>query len=331
MSNHIKFPVCVRCFTFNHAPYIKDAMDGFCMQQTSFPFVCVIVDDASTDREQEVIKSYLAQNFDFDNHEIVRNEETNDYIMTYAQHKTNKNCFFAVYLLKYNHYSIKIDKFPYFSEFHDNVMYHALCEGDDYWINPNKLQLQADYLDNNDSCLLCYGKGKRYIQSKQSISDEVVGKDFVSFEQLIISNTVSTMTTMIRSNAYNEYIQEKKTWGEKRWRMGDYPIWLWCSLNGECHFFDEIFGVYRILDESASHSKEINQQISFVLDFKEIQLFFINKYSKSSRIKYKVLCRDSFTLLKLYYRAKSYKLIHCVSQLLYYSFQYSITLFGKEK
>ena len=46
-----KFKVCVRCFTFNQAKYIEETMNGFVMQQTDFPFVCCIVDDASTDGE----------------------------------------------------------------------------------------------------------------------------------------------------------------------------------------------------------------------------------------------------------------------------------------
>ncbi len=54
-----KWQVCVKCFTYNHASYIEDAMNGFTMQQTNFPFVCTIVDDASTDGEQDVIKKYL--------------------------------------------------------------------------------------------------------------------------------------------------------------------------------------------------------------------------------------------------------------------------------
>lgn len=49
--------VCVECMTFNQATYIKDTLDGFCMQQTSFPYVCIVMDDASTDGEQEVIFS----------------------------------------------------------------------------------------------------------------------------------------------------------------------------------------------------------------------------------------------------------------------------------
>ena len=59
-----KFKVCCRCFTFNHAKFITDTMNGFTMQQTSFPFVCTIVDDASTDGEQQVICKYLEEDFD---------------------------------------------------------------------------------------------------------------------------------------------------------------------------------------------------------------------------------------------------------------------------
>ena len=45
----MQYKVYVRCFTYNHASYIVDAMNGFAMQQTEFPYVCIIVDDASTD------------------------------------------------------------------------------------------------------------------------------------------------------------------------------------------------------------------------------------------------------------------------------------------
>ena len=70
-----KYMVCTRCFTYNHAPYIVDALNGFTMQQTTFPFVCTIIDDASTDGEQEVIKSYLKEHFDLEDKATVRNEE----------------------------------------------------------------------------------------------------------------------------------------------------------------------------------------------------------------------------------------------------------------
>ena len=104
MSIPTSFLVCVKRMTFNHHAYIEDAMNGFVMQETDFPFVCVIIDDASTDGEPEVI-----------------NDETDDYVRTLGRHKTNENCYFLVIYLKYNHYSIKKSKMPYYAEYQGNA------------------------------------------------------------------------------------------------------------------------------------------------------------------------------------------------------------------
>ena len=58
--------VGIRCYTYNHAPYIEYALNGFTMQQTNFPFIAMVVDDASTDGEQKVISSYVEKYFDID-------------------------------------------------------------------------------------------------------------------------------------------------------------------------------------------------------------------------------------------------------------------------
>ena len=130
-----KFKVTVSCMTYNQSKYITDAMNGFTMQQTDFPFVCTIVDDASTDGEQEVIRKYVEENFDFSEGSAAYSKETDYAFITYAQHKTNKNCYFAVLYLKENHYSQNKDKSPYLKEWRDGVEYMAICEEDDYWID----------------------------------------------------------------------------------------------------------------------------------------------------------------------------------------------------
>ena len=89
----LKCLIRVSCMTFNHASYIEAAMNGFCMQNTKFPFVCTIIDDASIDGDPEVIRRYLADYFAINDEVTARKEETNDYVMQFAQHKTNKNCF----------------------------------------------------------------------------------------------------------------------------------------------------------------------------------------------------------------------------------------------
>lgn len=144
--------VYVSCMTYNQAPYIEDAMNCFTMQETNFPFVCAIIDDASTDGEQEVIRNYLNEHFDLDN-KVVQQEETDDYILTFARHKINLNCHFAVFYLKYNHYRKKA-KSPYVARWRDKAKYIAICEGDDYWIDNHKLQRQVDFLDSNPDYMM---------------------------------------------------------------------------------------------------------------------------------------------------------------------------------
>ena len=90
MGTDYKYLVGIRCFTYNQSAYIPDALNGFVSQQTTFPFVIMVVDDASTDGEQDVIKSFITDNFDGN----TTKDESRDYAdITFAQHKTNKNCY----------------------------------------------------------------------------------------------------------------------------------------------------------------------------------------------------------------------------------------------
>ena len=102
------YKVYIRCYTFNQAQYIEDAMNGFVMQETNFPYVATIVDDASTDETPQIITSYLDRFFDIEDASVAFREETEYGTVFFARHKTNPNCFFAVVLLKENHYSKKI-------------------------------------------------------------------------------------------------------------------------------------------------------------------------------------------------------------------------------
>ena len=150
-TSTVNYKVCVLCATFNHAPYITQTMDGFCIQQTDFPFICVIIDDASQDGAQEAISRYLQEHFN-----EVTKEETENYNLTLACHKVNANCHFAVFLLKKNHYSQGKMPLDYANRWKEHCSYVALCEGDDYWTDEHKLQKQADALDATPQATLVY-------------------------------------------------------------------------------------------------------------------------------------------------------------------------------
>ena len=179
------FLVDVRCFTFNQSDYITDAMNGFCMQQTEFPYVCLIVDDASTDGEQEVIKHYLEENFDFSESSVAYKKETEYAHIIYAQHKSNQNCYFAVLFLKENHYSNPAKfagkKMEYLKEWRSVCKYEALCEGDDYWIDATKLKEQIVFLENNINYSFCFHNA---FVIETTIDNQVV-KSFCNFGESI--------------------------------------------------------------------------------------------------------------------------------------------------
>ena len=249
--DHFKWKVCVRCFTYNHAPYIMDALNGFCMQETLFPFVCTIVDDASTDGEQDVIKQYLADNFNLNDDFIIRNEETDDFLLTFAQHNKNKFCYFVVLFLKYNHYQIKKSKFQYLSEWIECAKYCAICEGDDYWTDVKKLQKQVDFLDYNPDYSMCFHNARilfEDVSEGSSMHVKVEDRDYSGTE--LFNHWIVPTASML----YTKKCLEIQTKGNNRRLYGDIIIILKCVMFGHVRGFSDEMSVYRISSSSMVHN-----------------------------------------------------------------------------
>jgi len=268
------FMVMVRCYTYNHSAYITDALNGFTMQQTNFPFVIVLVDDASTDGEQEIIQEYIKTYFKGS----LFHKETDYANITFTQHVSNKNCYIAAYLLKENHYSQKKKKNPYVDSWRDKCKYEALCEGDDYWIIPSKLQKQVAILENNKEYGMCFGKIRSYILSQNKYENKIFGSKVKSMKSLLLVNTIPTLTTMFRTELFLNYLKEKDI-HVNNWLLGDYPIWLYMKYHSKIYFIDEIMGVYRILENSMSHSIRIEKKEQFINSVYDVRIFFAIKYN----------------------------------------------------
>jgi len=292
------FKVFVRCFTYNQSRYITDTLNGFVTQQTDFPFVCCIVDDASTDGEQEVIKSYLYDCFDLSDDSVHYEQETDYASISFAQHKTNKSCFFAVLFLKKNYYSRKeaYKKMSFISQWRDRCKYEAICEGDDYWTDTNKLQKQVSFLEANPEYALIYSKADVFDQSQMKIT-RTLGKSCTSFLDLLNGNGIPTLTSLVRYDRLMEYHREVQP-ATKYWKAGDYPIWLWMAMNYRIHFQNEITGVYRYLSDSISHPSTIEGTINYAESITEIVRYFLDLSLFEERKKqlilsnrYKTICR----------------------------------------
>ena len=278
-----KFKVCCRCFTFNQSKYITDAMNGFTMQQTSFPFVCCIVDDASTDGEQEVIRKYVEDNFDLSDGSVAFHKETGYAHITYAQHKTNKNCYFAVLYLKENLYSKKMGykKLEYLAEWRDECEYEAICEGDDYWIASEKLQTQVTFLENNHDYGLCASRAIYYSEQTKKTSICGIGNRELTFDSILVSGGIGTATCTIMyrlqsTEGYRDFVVAQ------RWPLGDLPLFLYILHKSKGIVLDSPFVTYRVLTESASHFKSYEKAKDFQDAVEDIQKLFAKTFSPVS-------------------------------------------------
>lgn len=271
-----QYKVCARCFTYNQSEYILDTLGGFVMQQTTFPFVAIVVDDASTDGTQQVIRQYIAEQFDTTDTTVAYQKETDYAHITFARHKTNSNCYIAALYLKENHYNRRKPKMPYLAEWRDNAHYEAICEGDDYWTHPHKLQQQADYLDTHPQCGLVYAQARTYIQRTGTYGN-IIGAPNATFEQLLYNNVIPTLTVMYRISVrqgYNDFV------AGQMWLMGDYPLWLYIAMNNKIHFIDECMAVYRMLENSASHSTDYWRLKKFFLSTIDVKRFFLERTNR---------------------------------------------------
>lgn len=122
------------------------------MQKTDFPFVVVIVNDASLDGTKEVIRNFLLEHC---SKEGLSEEKTEYATIIHAINKDNVNCELVVYNLYENHYGKKPQR-QYYQAFVDKATYWAECEGDDYWTDPYKLQKQVDFLETNPDYIACF-------------------------------------------------------------------------------------------------------------------------------------------------------------------------------
>lgn len=167
--------VSVVCNAYNHEKYIRSALEGFVMQKTSFPFEVLVHDDASTDHTAEIIREY----------EIKYPDIIKPIYSTENQYSKNDG---SLSRIQYGRVQGK---------------YIALCEGDDYWMDPLKLQKQYDLLEKHPEIDMCA------TAAKTERNGEIVGRvspssrdTLFSLEEVILGGGgfVATASLMYRTS-----------------------------------------------------------------------------------------------------------------------------------
>ena len=242
--NTVNTPACkvsVLCAAFNHEDFLRDTWDSFLAQKTNFPFEVLVNDDASADGTAEILREY-AKKYP----EIIR-----------------------PFYQKENLYSRRMNVYDLVFFPAARGEYIALCEGDDYWIDPEKLQRQVDWLDAHPDYSACVHNsiGKFADRPDQVLFAQNGDRD-IPFEQVITGMSHAYHTSSIL--ARREFILNPPDYRNVAYERGyftDYAIGVRLCLEGKVRFLDRCMSVYRIGSNPSAWSKGVGHEYSKLTRF----------------------------------------------------------------
>jgi len=241
--------VSISCITYNHENYIRDAIEGFLMQKTTFPVEILIHDDASTDKTADIIREYENKYPD-----IIK----------------------PIYQFD-NKYSKGISVSETYNFPRARGKYIAMCEGDDYWTDPSKLQKQVDFLENNSEYVACYHNAIiNYVdkKNKNHLYNKINESRNVSLEEIINNWSVPTASIVMRKKV----IDNLPDWRNNIY-SGDYTLILLCLNIGKLYFINEVMSVYNVSLKGSSVSSQIKGNSTFVFNEHIKLLKYFNEYT----------------------------------------------------
>lgn len=224
--------VAIHCLVYNHEPYLRDCLEGFVMQKTNFPFVAIVHDDASTDASAAIIREYEEK---YPNIIKPIYEQENLYIKRNRQLKKIMNAAIEA----------------------TGAKYVAMCEGDDYWTDPLKLQKQVEFMEANQDYSLCFHRVNTLIQATGELKAEFIVRDMPgksTILDLADGNYIHTPTVLYRrySGVLEQYQKMMPC------LPGDYVMWMLLAERGDIYKFNEPMAVYRYGSGVWSNNNNIN-------------------------------------------------------------------------
>jgi glycosyltransferase involved in cell wall biosynthesis len=281
--------VTVRTITYQHADFIEDCIKGVLMQRTNFPFEFIIGEDGSTDGTREICERYAREHPD-KIRLFVRDRELTQLYDENGNFIRRLNGLFT----------IKSSRGKYM----------AICEGDDYWTDPLKLQKQVDFLEAHPDCGLVhtdydlfYVAENRTVRSacESFWSMRTSYEDREQLFDMLIEGSypILAATTMFRKSLYNA-VRKQIDEVDGQFLLGDTVVWLEMSRLTEFHYINEVCVTYRVLPESASHSKSIEKQLRFNLSRVEMGVYFEKKYRTDISISLRRRYNKTLILYKTY-------------------------------
>jgi glycosyltransferase involved in cell wall biosynthesis len=248
--------------TYNHAPYIGNAIEMVLAQETVFPYELIIGEDCSTDGTREIVLDYAARYPD-----VIR------VVMSDNNIGSRKNSLRALRIVR-GHYI-------------------AWCEGDDYWHRRDKLQRQVAYLQRHRDCGLVYSDYDKYFvetstrieaylrTTKKDLADRPHIEDIVAGRAGIL-----TCTVVARKDLVCKVIESDRFLHiSDAFLMGDTQLWAEISTHARVHRIDESLATRNVLPESATRSADRGKVLRFWISNAEMSIYLCDKYELEHRLR----------------------------------------------
>lgn len=239
--------VSVCMTTYNHEPYIAQAIESVLNQRCSFDVEVVLGEDCSSDNTLAICRKYEAQYPD----KVRVITSTNNVGMKANYRRTIEAC---------------------------RAEYIAMCDGDDWFSDPDKLQLQIDTIQK-EGCAMCYTRSERRKESGSTIYPSAGLNE--SFETMLVLNTAENCTVVAKKELILQYYDEVKPETHPEWLTDDLPMWLWFAATQTIKAIDQVTAVHRVLESSVSHSSNWQKSLRFCDSLADIMLWFDKNYGKS--------------------------------------------------
>ena len=215
--NEQKPLVSITCLTYNHAPYIEKCLQGFVIQKTDFDFEILVNDDASTDETATIIKRF---------------------------EKEYPHLFKCIYQTE-NQWSKGVKPSQEFLWPKAQGKYIAMCEGDDFWTDPYKLQKQMDFLESHPDYVICGTDVKRInVKTNTEIPSNFKKNGTLLLTDILYRNQITTCTAMFRNLDIKKILLSNYI----RFKVGDWPLWVSLMQFGKAYNMPEVTAQYNIHD-----------------------------------------------------------------------------------
>jgi len=233
--------VTVYCLVYNHEKFLRDCLEGFVNQKTNFRFKVIVHDDASTDNSADIIREY-AEKYP----EIIE----------------------PIYQTE-NQYSKGVKIVPTYIYPRMEGKYIAICEGDDFWNDENKLQRQYDALEENPDIHFCVCRVREIAEDGTPLGfskpqDKRLKNGRVPAELVVQTNAETcyqfqTSGYFFRKDTYDKYIEKKYIYYVKC-NMGDIQLVLYFSHLSDTYFIDEELSSHRNTNSNWSADLRANPE-----------------------------------------------------------------------